>query len=173
MKALLRDPKTTYNIPESEDIAKIKTRTLVSPVYLVQENGQTSKIIFPVYGKGLWSTMYGLLALGPDLNTVYGITYYEHGETPGLGGEIDNPKWQQGFVNKKLFKIESDGRLVPALTVIKGAVSSADGQADYKIDGLSGATMTSNGVTNSLTYWFGKNGFLPFVENFKANGGQI
>ncbi|VEI46804.1 Na(+)-translocating NADH-quinone reductase subunit C [Actinobacillus equuli] len=73
-----------------------------------------------MYGNGLWSIMYGFVAVQPDANTVNGITYYEQGETAGLGGEIANPNWQKNFVGKKLFNANNE----VALTVGKGA--SAD-----------------------------------------------
>ena len=98
-----------------------------------------------VSGKGLWSILKGYLALEADKNKVRGIQFYEHGETPGLGGEVENPEWTAGWVGKRVF--DDAGNLV-SITVKKGKVDSgvAREQAHY-VDGLAGATITSNGVT--------------------------
>ncbi len=126
-------------------------------VYFVKgADGNVSKIIFPVHGKGLWSTMYGFLALDKDLTTVSCITFYEHGETPGLGGEIDNAKWQGSFVGKAAFDASGNFQL----KILKGK-AAPDTQTD--IDGLSGATLTTNGVDFTLKYWFGPEGYGPYI----------
>lgn len=148
------------------DFAGIKRRSLKASIYLVKENNEVQKVILPVHGKGLWSTMYGFLALDmKDQNTVKGITYYEHGETPGLGGEIENAKWQQSWVGKKVF--DNSGEV--SLKVIKGSVNLDNEKAIHQIDGLSGATLTSNGVSNTLKYWLGKDGFGPYLEKLSLS----
>ncbi|WP_018651192.1 Na(+)-translocating NADH-quinone reductase subunit C [Actinobacillus capsulatus] len=156
-----KDPATSVAINPADDKANIKVRAKYAEVYLVKnEAGKVSQVVLPMYGNGLWSIMYGFVAVQPDANTVNGITYYEQGETAGLGGEIANPNWQKNFVGKKLFNANNE----VALTVGKGA--SAD--KDHGIDGLSGATLTSNGVDGSFKYWFGANGFGPYLAKFKA-----
>ncbi|MGK2944803.1 MAG: NADH:ubiquinone reductase (Na(+)-transporting) subunit C, partial [Desulfuromonadales bacterium] len=91
-RSAARAPETRYRIPPELDLAKIKSRSRYKVIYLVMDNGgELQQLILPVYGKGLWSTMYGFIALDDDLSTVNGFAFYEHGETPGLGGEIDNP----------------------------------------------------------------------------------
>ena len=142
-------------------MAGIQTRAKFAEVYLVKdEAGKTSQIVLPMYGNGLWSVMYGFVALQPDGNTINGITYYDQGETPGLGGEIANPLWQQRFVGKKLY----DEQNQLAIRIGKGASANAA----HGIDGLSGATMTTKGVQGSFEYWFSQNGFGPYLAKIKA-----
>ena len=112
--------------------------------------------VFPIRGKGLWSILKGFLAVEKDFETIAGITYYEHGETPGLGGEVDNKTWKKKWIGKKVF----DGGEVK-IEVIKGVAEADD---KYAIDGLSGATITSRGVTYMIEYWMGPEGFGPFID---------
>ena len=161
-----KDPKGAMSIPSDQDIARIKTRSKVRPVYLVKSGNQVSQIILPFHGKGLWSTMYGFLSLAPDTKTVKGIGFYQHGETPGLGGEIDNKKWQKSWEGKVVL-----GRdYKPTIDVIKGAVDASADNAISKIDGLSGATLTSDGVENSVNYWMSNNGYGKFLAKFRDGG---
>ena len=153
-------PKSNGRILESnEDIAGLHTLERYSPVYLVKKNGQLSQIILPVRGKGLWSTMYAYVAIDSDLTTIRGVSFYEHGETPGLGGEIENRKWQESWQGKKLYTPTGE----MALKLVKG---TAD-QNPYQIDGLSGATLTADGVNNLLEFWFGEHGFKPYLFQLK------
>ena len=124
------------------------------------EQGQTQQVILPIYGTGLWSVMYGLVSVQPDGNTINGITYYQHGETPGLGGEIENPNWASLFKGKKLF----DEQHQPAIRIVKGQAP----QDEHSIDGLSGATLTGNGVQGTFNYWFSKDGFGPYLEKLHS-----
>lgn len=161
-----KNPTTNQAIPANEDYAGIRVRAKLAEIYLVKDQaGEVQELILPIYGTGLWSVMYGLLALAPDCETIKGITYYDEGETPGLGAEIENPRWQAQFVGKKLYN--SEGKVV--LKIAKGAVQS-DPQSG--VDSLSGATLTSNGVQNTFDYWFGVNGFKPFLDKFKAREGK-
>jgi Na+-transporting NADH:ubiquinone oxidoreductase subunit C len=153
-------------IKPENDIARIKTRSKIRPVYLVKSGGQVSQIILPFHGKGLWSTMYGFLSLAPDTKTVKGIGFYQHGETPGLGGEIENKKWQASWEGKKVLSSNYD----PTLDIIKGSVDPAMEGANSKIDGLSGATLTSDGVEASVNYWVSNNGYGKFLAKFRAGG---
>ena len=121
--------------------------------------------MLPIVGKGLWSTMYGFLAMEPDLKTIRGINYYEQGETPGLGGEVDNPRWKAQWKGKIAYQ---DGK--PAIDVVKGSVGASDPNAKYKIDGLAGATITSNGVENTVKYWLGDDGFGKFIKRQRKKG---
>lgn len=160
------DPSQSIEIPREQDATGIKRREKLSAVYLVEEGGKLQTLILPVYTKGLWSTMYGFLAFDSDLKTVKGFSFYEHGETPGLGGEVDNPRWKQKWIGKRAYD-DSDKI---ALHVIKGAVNPDSADAPYEVDGLSGATITSRGVTNLLTYWLGDNGFGPYLKKLKEAG---
>ncbi len=166
-KAAAKDPALSIRIPGDKDIAKIKRRAKKVPVYLVQEDGKLQTIILPIHGKGLWSTMYAFLALEGDANTVKGYTFYDHGETPGLGGEVDNPLWKQQWVGKKLF--DKDWRL--AVKVLKGRVNLKKPEAIHQADGLSGATLTGVGVDNLMQYWLSENGFGKFLIRIRNSGG--
>jgi len=169
LKKEAKDPNFNIIIPGNKDIAKIKTRAKRSKVYFVQDSGEVSMIVLPVYGKGLWSTMYGFLALAPDTKTVKGFGFYEHGETPGLGGEIDNPHWKSLWKGKQLFGENFE----PVITIVKGAVDhSADG-SQSKMDSLSGATITSKGVESLLRYWVSDSGYGNFLEKFRNGEIQI
>ena len=148
----------------NDDLAKIKTISKVSKVYLVKNSSnKVEKIVLPIHGKGLWSTMYGFLALAPDTKTIKGLGFYEHGETPGLGGEIDNPSWKKQWVNKVVL----DGKNNPQIVVVKGQVDHSNSANYNKVDGLSGATITSNGVQALVNFWVSDNGFGPFLAKYR------
>lgn len=155
-------------IEPSKDLAHIKVRSKYSIVYQVMKNNKVTRLILPINGKGLWSTLYGFIALDTDIKTIKSIGFYQHAETPGLGGEVDNPRWKKTWENK----IAYDDNFIPKIRLIKGSVQKSDPEAAYKIDGLSGATMTSNGVTNLVQYWLGQDGFGPYLAQYKqAHGG--
>lgn len=156
-----KDPAQSIAITPEDDKAGIRVRAKYAEVYLVKDpDGKVNQVVLPMYGTGLWSVMYGFVSVQPDGNTVKGITYYEQGETAGLGGEIANPNWQKNFVGKKLYSADNS----VAIKVGKGA--SAD--KEHGIDGLSGATLTTNGVQGSFDYWFGQNGFGPYLAKLRA-----
>ena len=160
-----KEPATSRALSGAEDIASINRLESIAKVYLIEKDGKTESIMLPVHGYGLWSTMYGFLALDvKDLETVVGFGFYDQAETPGLGGEIDNPVWKARWPGKKVFDAKGD----VALHVIKGAVDPANPNANIQIDGLAGATLTANGVTNLIKFWMGENGFKPFISNLKA-----
>ncbi len=159
-KSAARDPGASKPPEPAADHAGIGRRENYSQVYLIEQGGQLDQMVLPVYGRGLYSTLYGLIAVDADGKTIRGITFYEHGETPGLGGEIENSKWTAKWIGKKLF--DDDGSV--AIEIVKGAVPRSDPEADYAIDGISGATMTSKGVTGMLLFWFGDDGFGPFLK---------
>jgi Na+-transporting NADH:ubiquinone oxidoreductase subunit C len=158
-----KDPSNSAELDDEQDVAKISRREHYSLVYLVENSGAIEKIILPVRGYGLWSTLYGFVALESDANTVVGLGFYEHGETPGLGGEVDNPRWKAFWPGKQVYR---DGEVEIALA--KGAVDPASTDAPWRVDGLSGATLTSRGVTNLVQFWLGEDGFQPFLANLKA-----
>jgi Na+-transporting NADH:ubiquinone oxidoreductase subunit C len=165
-RSATRDPKTRYQIPPDLDLAAIRARSRYQDVYLVMDDGLLQQIILPVHGKGLWSTMYGFISLAEDFSTVNGFAFYEHGETPGLGGEIDNPTWKKQWPGKKIY--DDVGNL--RIEVLKGRVDKKSENAIYQADGLAGATLTARGVSNLLKYWLGDNGYKPFLEKLKEAG---
>lgn len=157
-------------VGKKEDVAGIKYREKYSHVFLLKgDDGSIQKYVFPVRGMGLWSMMQGYLAVEPDLKTVAGLTFYDQAETPGLGGEVMNPKWKaywtdQAEPRKQLYGDEGSVEL----KVVKGNQTSNP----YGVDALSGATITSNGVSNMLEYWMGEPGFKKYIENQKSGGGE-
>ncbi|NND68946.1 MAG: Na(+)-translocating NADH-quinone reductase subunit C [Halioglobus sp.] len=159
-----KDPAQSDALSTEDDIAKIGRREHYTQVYIVESaDGNIDKLILPVRGYGLWSTLYGFIALESDANTVAGLGFYTHGETPGLGGEIDNPRWKAIWPGKEVYR---DGEV--ALSLIKGSVDPASPNANWQVDGLAGATLTARGVTNLVHFWLGENGFAPFLENLKS-----
>lgn len=144
------------------DIAGITRKEKWSHVYLVKdEDDAVQKYVFPIRGKGLWSILKGFIAVETDFQTIAGLTYYEHAETPGLGGEVDNVSWKEKWKGKAIYS--DDGEV--EIEVIKGIADAGD---KYAIDGLSGATITSRGVTNMLRFWLGPEGFGPYIQNQKS-----
>jgi len=158
-----KDPALSVELTGDQDIAKIKRRANYSTVYIVEGEQGIEKIILPISGYGLWSTLYGFLALESDLQTVAGIGFYEHAETPGLGGEIDNPNWKASWVGKQAY---NQGEF--AITVLKGRVDLDRAGSESQIDGLAGATLTTKGVDNLLKYWLGDQGFQPLISYLKS-----
>ena len=164
-----KDPALSVAISPDKDPASVKRRALRASVYLVEQKGKIKKVILPVHGLGLWSTLYGFVALdAKDINTIRGLVYYEHAETPGLGGEIDNPSWKALWDGKQAFG--EDGSI--RISVIKGKVASERPEAKYQVDGLSGATITARGVENMLHYWLSAEGFGPYIDRLKEQGGS-
>lgn len=149
-------------LDKKEDKCGIKYREKFSHVFKRKSaDGKVEKYVFPVRGNGLWSMMQGYMAVEPDFQTVAGLTFYEQAETPGLGGEVMNPEWKKKWPGKKIYDGDNVG-----LKVIKGDQSSNP----YGVDGLAGATITSNGVTNMTKYWLGPSGFGPYIEKQKSGG---
>lgn len=158
--AAANDPELSTEL--ADDPAGIGRRANFRTVYLLSaDNGDLEKIILPIHGYGLWSTLYGFIALEPDGNDIYGLQFYQHGETPGLGAEVDNPRWKAQWNGKALR--DDDGTL--RINVAKGSPSGE--AARYHIDALAGATLTSVGVDNLVRYWMGEDGFGPFLDNLK------
>jgi len=159
-----KDPAESMALSAAQDQAKISRRENYALVYLVEDGqGDIDKIILPIHGYGLWSTLYGFIALESDGNTVAGLGFYEHGETPGLGGEVDNPRWKAVWPGKEVYRDDE-----VAIGLIKGAVDPSNASAAWQIDGLAGATLTARGVTNLVQFWLGENGFEPFLNNLKS-----
>ena len=154
-------------LQRSDDPAGIRRLENYSFIYLVRKGDKIDQVVVPVRGKGLWSTMYAYVALDGDLTTIKGISFYEHGETPGLGGEVQNPRWQAGWQQKKLYSPEGE----MALKIVKSSSQGSPEELPYMVDGLSGATLTSQGVENLIHFWFGNDGFKPYFNRVKSEGG--
>jgi len=162
-----KDSKRSILLNGDQDIAGLKRRANVADIYVIRDaSGKAESLVLPVSGYGLWSTLYGYIVLKGDANTVVGITFTEHAETPGLGGEVDNPKWKALWPGKKVFNAEG----APAIGLIKGNVDPSKPAAVHQVDGLSGATLTSNGVTHLVQFWMGDLGFRKFLNKVRQEG---
>jgi Na+-transporting NADH:ubiquinone oxidoreductase subunit C len=161
-----RDPLMSKALSSDEDPASIGRRERYARVFIVRDGDQIERLILPLRGYGLWSTMHAFIALKSDLNTVAAINFYEQGETPGLGAEVENPRWRASWEGRKVF--DESGQ--PQLRVVKGTVNEYDRDSKYQVDGISGSTLTGIGVSNMISFWFGESGFGPFLDNLRAQG---
>ena len=149
--------------PEN-DLAGINRRSNTAVIYLIKnESGAIETVVLPIVGSGLWDLMYGYVGLEADLNTVKSVIYSDHKETPGLGAEVLNPKWKALWPGKKIYNDAGEVKV----KLVKGGAKASD---IHGVDGLSGATLTSNGVTNTLQFWFGEEGYAPFITKYRAEG---
>lgn len=155
--------KAKSSKPEN-DIAGLNRRADKAVVYFVKdEQGKIATIVLPIVGSGLWDLMYGFVGLESDMNTVKSLVYSDLKETPGLGAEVLNPKWKALWPGKKMFDEQND----IAIKLVKGGAKAGD---IHGVDALSGATLTSNGVERTLHFWLGKEGYGPFITNYRAGG---
>ncbi|MGM0481640.1 MAG: Na(+)-translocating NADH-quinone reductase subunit C [Pseudomonadota bacterium] len=153
------DPTTSTKLDKATDIAGLGTMENMTEVYLVMdENGNRNGAVLHIRGQGLWGTMYGLISLEEDLNTVRGVNFYEHSETPGLGGEITNPSWVATWKGKELFG--EDGKV--KFNLVKGGASN-----EHQVDALSGATLTSNGVDALIDFWMSDKAYGPLLAKLR------
>jgi Na+-transporting NADH:ubiquinone oxidoreductase subunit C len=160
------NPDTSIKI--EKDFAGLGRRAKESIIYIIKdEAGQKAGLILPIRSQGLWALMYGFIALKNDAKTVVGFQYYQQGETPGLGAEVNNPKWKAQWVGKLVF----DESNAPKISLVKLRAAEGSSEANHQIDALSGATITSNGVQNSLRYWLSNEAFGKFLSVYR--GGQL
>ncbi len=159
-RAAADDPETSVAL--TDDPAGIGRKAEYVTVYLLRnDDGSLDKVILPIHGYGLWSTLYGYISLEKDGNDIFGLQFYSHAETPGLGAEVDNPRWKALWRGKKL--ADDSGELL--ITVAKAAPPEGE---DYHVDALAGATLTSRGVDNLVRFWMGEAGYAPFLAKVKA-----
>ncbi|WP_110600162.1 MULTISPECIES: Na(+)-translocating NADH-quinone reductase subunit C [Salinicola] len=154
-----RDPATSRTLSGEDDIAGIGRQENYSTVYLVGDPDDPEQIVMPIRGQGLWGLMEGFLSVRGDGNTIVGLSYYDQSETPGLGGEVDNPRWKAKWDGKKIY--EGDDFQDPQIQLVKGGASG-----EYEVDALSGASLTSRGVTNMLRFWLSDEGYAPYLARF-------
>ena len=157
------DPALSRELTRAEDVAGLQRRERYTVVYKVMQGEQIESLILPVRAYGLWSTLYGFLAIDADLNTVRGLRFYEHKETPGLGGEVDNPRWRAQWPGKRLF--DDDGAL--QLRVAKPGGQGGEQNPRARVDALAGATLTSNGINNMIRFWLGPLGYGPYLQRLR------
>jgi Na+-transporting NADH:ubiquinone oxidoreductase subunit C len=159
-----RDPLHSVAIPPKADVAGLKARARFAVVYLAKQEGRTKLVILPVRGRGYASMLYGYIGLADDLNTLVGLSFFEHAETPGLGALVDSPGWKAQWRGKQV----RDPNGILRLGIGRGRVPPESPDAPYQVDGLTGATWTSNGVTHLLHYWLGEHGFGPYLQKLKG-----
>lgn len=153
------DKSHVVELAKEDDVAGIKTINRHAIVYVFKDDqGAVKTVVLPIVGTGLWSTLHGFLALNGDLTTVAHIVFYDHGETPGLGGEISNPVWTQKWEGKTA--VDDSGH--PIVQVVKGQAANS-AHPESAVDGISGATLTGKGVTNTVTFWLGDKGYGKFL----------
>jgi len=142
------------DLKKEQDKAKLgQAGKELDPLFICKKDGKTFYII-PVRGKGLWGPIWGYISLEEDLNTVYGVSFGHKGETPGLGAEIETQHFQQQFPGKKI--MDESGKFV-SVKVIKGGAAPGD---EHGVDAVSGATVTSSGVSEMLLRTLEK--YLPY-----------
>jgi Na+-transporting NADH:ubiquinone oxidoreductase subunit C len=148
VKLYAENVQDKYMLPSGE-LSDTPDTTTELPIYVIfGKDGRIDRYAIPVYGYGLWSWIYGFFAIAGDGNTVLGITFYQHGETPGLGGEVEKAWFQNQFKGKKL--VDAQGQFV-GIDIVKGKVKDvAADRADHAVDGISGSTITSFGVRDFL-----------------------
>lgn len=161
-----KDPARSMDLSEAQDIATIGRRENVSVAYLLESDaGELQKVVIPVRGYGLWGTLYGYLALNGDVETVAGIGFYDQKETPGLGGEVDNPKWKALWPGTRVYGAAGD----PSVALVKSRSPEGSDAAEYEVDALSGATFTTKGVQNLVNFWTGDLAFGPYLKQLSNN----
>jgi len=159
-RAASNDPEMSVAIPEQLDLGRLGRRARYAPVYLLTNGEQINRIVLPVHGQGMWSTLYGYISLGSDFNTIVDISFYEHGETAGIGDRIQDPAWQAEWVGKRLYDDAGELRF----TVVR------NGAPPFQVDIISGASVTAEGVGNLVRYWLGEHGYAPFLARLRVSG---
>ena len=162
-RAAVNNPELSVAIPSADDLARLGRRAQHAIVYLVWEADELKRIILPIHGQGMWSTLYGMLALEADLNTIAAVTFYEQGETAGLGDQITRPDWQAKWQSRQL--VNDQGKV--AFRVAAGSVAEGSAAARHQVDAMSGATVTGDSVTRLIEFWFGSAGYQTFLSNLQ------
>ncbi|MEM6708376.1 MAG: Na(+)-translocating NADH-quinone reductase subunit C [Pseudomonadota bacterium] len=161
-----KDPQTSMELSPDQDIATIGRREDIAVAYVLRTSGgELDKVVLPVRGYGLWGTLYGYLALEGDLTTIAGIGFYEQKETPGLGGEVDNPNWKALWPGTRLFNDSGE----PQVALVKSRSAAGSTAAAYEVDALSGATFTTRGVENLVNFWTGELAFGPYLKQLASS----
>ncbi|HET9820185.1 MAG TPA: Na(+)-translocating NADH-quinone reductase subunit C [Burkholderiaceae bacterium] len=165
-RAARNDPAQSRAAPPNRaGIARVPNHGLAYFVRPAGGSGPAEQVVLAVEGLGMWGTVYGFIALAPDGNTVTGLAFYDQKETPGLGGEIGNPRWQALWRGRKGY----DAQWQPQLQVIKGPAGPAEADP-HRVDGLSGATVTSNAVTRLVQFWLSDAGYGRWLRRFREGG---
>jgi Na+-transporting NADH:ubiquinone oxidoreductase subunit C len=159
----VNDPELGVSIPAGLDRANLGRRSRFAPVYFVWTEDELDRMILPVRGAGMWSMLYGYIALESDLNTIAGMTFYEQNETPGLGDQITHGHWLEQWQGRRIYDEQGN----PRFRVSEGMVADGSATAGYQVDALTGATVTGNAVTGLMHYWFGSHGYQELLINLR------
>jgi len=162
-RAASSDPDLSIAIPDQLDLAGLGRRARYVPVYLLMDGERIDRIVLPISGQGMWSTIYGYLSLESDLNTIAGIRIYEHGETAGIGDRIEDPDWQNEWIGRRLYDDAGELRF----RVVRAA------SPPFEVDSISGASVTAEGVGNLVRYWLGEHGYAPLLARLRVSGAEI
>jgi Na+-transporting NADH:ubiquinone oxidoreductase subunit C len=160
--AAARDPARSVAIPPERDLARLERRERYAPLYVVRRGGRLEVIVLPIRGRGYGSVIHGYLALAGDADRVLGITFTEHGETPGVGSEIETDDWRGLWVGKR---VRDDAGEVRIRVVDPDA--PPEGDPRHRVDGIGGATRSSQGVGNMVRFWVGEDGFGPTLRRLR------
>jgi Na+-transporting NADH:ubiquinone oxidoreductase subunit C len=167
-RAAATDPELSVAVPAGQDPASLGRRSRYQTLYLVWKDGKLDRVVMPIRGAGMWSMIYGYIALEADLNTIAGMVIYEQNETPGLGDMIAKPFWQSKWTGKRLYDEEGD----MLFRVAEGPVQAGASGAEYEVDALTGATITANAVTAMMRYWFGPAAYGPLLKKWREKPPQ-
>jgi len=165
----VNNPDLGVDIPPGQDRASLGRRSRYSPVYFVLKEGELDRLILPVNGSGMWSMIYGYVALESDLNTIAAVTFYEQNETPGLGDQILRPEWQAQWAGRRIYDEVGDLRFA----VNYGKVEPGSSTWLYEVDALTGATVTADAVTSMMHYWFGSHGYRNFLDGLREQDSGV
>lgn len=159
-----KEPALSTKLDKKADIANIGSTPKYVTVYEYYQGNKLDRVVVPVWGYGLWGTLYGFMAIEGNGADVIGLSFYSHKETPGLGGEVDNPKWRMQWSGKSIYNEAGS----VALTLVKGGATPG---SESGVDALSGATLTSRGVENLLHFWLGEGALGPFLAKIQKTAG--
>ncbi len=163
-RAASQDPALSALAPEND--AGVRRLPTHAVVYQVRDDaGDVEQVLVPIRGQGYGGQIYGFLALGPDLNTVRDIVFYELQETPGLGGRITRNAWRSKWPGRRIYDAEGE----VALRLVRKAPPAEEDP--YVVDAVSRATVTSTGVENMIRFWLGPDGFGPFLAAYRQELG--
>ncbi|WP_435979473.1 Na(+)-translocating NADH-quinone reductase subunit C [Psychrobacter sp. DM4] len=161
--------QATKNAALSEDLgsndpASIGRVPKYAKVYVKNdEAGNPEMVVLPIQGYGLWGTIYGFLTLESDMNTIKGISFYEHKETPGLGARIEEADWRAKW--QGIHSYDESGNVATGVT-------KAGNPKENWVDGISGATLTGRGVSNMIQFWLGEQGYKPYLDALRQESGE-
>ena len=151
----LEDPANWTALTTEQDLASIGTRPDLVQAFFLRSGDEISLVVLPVYGVGHGGMIEAMVALRGDMNTIAGLTVTSQVETPGLGARIEEPAWQASFAGKSLR--DDSGTL-------RFGVARGHATSEYEVDGITGATRTSNAIQRIVRFWMGPDGYGPLLD---------